>query len=473
MHLSSLLSNSIIIIYILLSLRQSETNLLGKSLGRERLGALDRSTDSTVNDDLRKDTKSTSNTEQNGVEVLLSKTVVLQQDTGVGVDIGPGVFDLLVSTQDLGGDLVDLGDELEQVVVRHVLETELALGGVTGVGLTEDSMTVAGNNTASLESVPQVLLDLLVGDVRTDLLTHAEDPLEHLLVSTAMERTGKTVETSSNGQVGGGEGGADQVGGVGRNVATLVVRVDGKVQTHQLSELGVVDAELLDEVGTVVEVGVGLSDNTILEDIAVDAGSNRGQLGDQVKGVLESVLPVVLLSNALLVGLGELRGGLQSVDGNAQLSHGVQVLGAVVEQVDDVLGEGTAGVELLGKRLDLLLGGDLTSEKEPEQTLRKGLLTTLGLGQLGRALGDGQTAEADTLIGVQNGTLPNQGGDTTHTTVDLVELDLTKDGAVVSGTESLDLLNILGDLGAEHLLEGGLLSGVSTKLASNNAVEVH
>lgn len=145
----------------------------------------------------------------------------------------------------------------------------------------------------------------------------------------------------------------------------------------------------------------------------------------------------------------------------------------MVEQVDDVLGEGTAGVELLGKRLDLLLGGDLTSEKEPEQTLRKGLLTTLGLGQLGRALGDGQTAEADTLIGVQNGTLPNQGGDTTHTTVDLVELDLTKDGAVVSGTESLDLLNILGDLGAEHLLEGGLLSGVSTKLASNNAVEVH
>lgn len=323
MHLSSLLSNSIIIIYILLSLRQSETNLLGKSLGRERLGALDRSTDSTVNDDLRKDTKSTSNTEQNGVEVLLSKTVVLQQDTGVGVDIGPGVFDLLVSTQDLGGDLVDLGDELEQVVVGHVLETELALGGVTGVGLTEDSMTVAGNNTASLESVPQVLLDLLVGDVRTDLLTHAEDPLEHLLVSTAMERTGKTVETSSNGQVGGGEGGADQVGGVGRNVATLVVRVDGKVQTHQLSELGVVDAELLDEVGTVVEVGVGLSDNTILEDIAVDAGSNRGQLGDQVKGVLESVLPVVLLGNTLLVGLGELRGGLQSVDGNAQLSHGV------------------------------------------------------------------------------------------------------------------------------------------------------
>jgi hypothetical protein len=59
------------------------TNKLGPGIGREGLGALDGGTDGTVDDELGKDTKSTRNTEQNSVEVLLSETVVLEEDTGV------------------------------------------------------------------------------------------------------------------------------------------------------------------------------------------------------------------------------------------------------------------------------------------------------------------------------------------------------------------------------------------------------
>lgn len=59
------------------------TDELGVSLSAEGLGTLDRSTKSTVNDDLRKDTKGTGNTEENGVVVGLGKTVVLEEDTGV------------------------------------------------------------------------------------------------------------------------------------------------------------------------------------------------------------------------------------------------------------------------------------------------------------------------------------------------------------------------------------------------------
>lgn len=59
------------------------TDKLGVSLSAERLGALDRSTESTVNDDLRKDTKGTGNTEEDGVVVGLGKTVVLEEDTRV------------------------------------------------------------------------------------------------------------------------------------------------------------------------------------------------------------------------------------------------------------------------------------------------------------------------------------------------------------------------------------------------------
>ena len=59
------------------------TNKLGPGLGREGLGALDGGTDGTVDDELGKDTKSTRNTEENSVEVLLSEAVVLEKDTGV------------------------------------------------------------------------------------------------------------------------------------------------------------------------------------------------------------------------------------------------------------------------------------------------------------------------------------------------------------------------------------------------------
>jgi hypothetical protein len=59
--------------------------------GRVRLGPLKGHTESSVPDELRDDTESSGNTEQDGVEVLLGKTVVGKEDTRVGVDIGPWV----------------------------------------------------------------------------------------------------------------------------------------------------------------------------------------------------------------------------------------------------------------------------------------------------------------------------------------------------------------------------------------------
>jgi hypothetical protein len=56
-----------------------------------RLGSLEGHTESSVPDELRDDTESSGNTKENGVKVLLVKTVVGKEDTRVGIDIGPGV----------------------------------------------------------------------------------------------------------------------------------------------------------------------------------------------------------------------------------------------------------------------------------------------------------------------------------------------------------------------------------------------
>lgn len=93
---------------------------LSPLVGGEGLGALDGGTDSSVNDQLGKDTNGTRNTEEDGVVVGLGQAVVLEQDTGVSVDVGVRVLGLAVLSQDTRGNLVDLADELEHGVVGHL-----------------------------------------------------------------------------------------------------------------------------------------------------------------------------------------------------------------------------------------------------------------------------------------------------------------------------------------------------------------
>jgi hypothetical protein len=247
--------------------------------------------------------------------------------------------------------------------------SELALGHVTGVSLAEDGVTVARNDATSVESRPKVVSDGLVAEVITDDLLHLGEPVEDLLVGKTVQGTGKTVETSRERQEGRAEGTADKVGGVGADVATLVVSVDGQVKTHELNEVGVLaEAKLVGEVEGVILVLLDGSDLSALEDVLVDARSDVGKLGNEVHGVLESVAPVLLLVDTLGVGACERRGLLESGDGKRELSHGVKVGRAAVDELLDELREVGAGGPLGREIADLLLGRDLTGQEKPEET---------------------------------------------------------------------------------------------------------
>lgn len=368
---------------------QSGANELGVSLGAERLGPLDGRTDGAVDDELGKHAERTRDTKEDGVVVLLSEAVVLEEDTGVGIDVGVRVLGLAVLGENAGGNLVDLADELEHGVVGQVLLGKLALGNVAGVSLAEDGVAVAGNDLAGLEGRPKVVLDSLVAEVVANSLLHLLEPDEHLLVGQAVERAGKTVETSGEREVRRAERTADQVGGVGADVAALVVGVDGEVQTHELNEVLVLsEAELVGQVECVVLVLLDGRDLAVLVDVAVDLGGNGGQLSNEVHGVLESVLPVLGLLHALSIGLGEVGLVLESSDGDGELSHGVEVAGAAVDELLNELGDVGAGSPLSGEVADLLLRGDLAGEEEPEETFWERLLAAGGLGEELLAFGD-------------------------------------------------------------------------------------
>jgi hypothetical protein len=105
----------------------------------------------------------------------------------------------------------------------------------------------------------------------------------------------------------------------------------------------------------------------------------------------------------------------------------VEIGRAVVDELLDELGDVGAGSPLSGEVADLLLGGDLAGQEKPEETLGKRLLAAGGLGEKLLDLGDGLAAEADTLLRVEDGTLPDEGLDATGTAIDLVEGDLVDD----------------------------------------------
>lgn len=71
-------------------------------------------------------------------------------------------------------------------------------------------------------------------------------------------------------------------------------------------------------------------------------------------------------------------------------------------------------------------------------TFRQGLLAARGLGKKLLAFRNGLATEADTLLRVEDGTLPDEALDATGTTVDLVKGDLVDNlGAVLPVTQAL------------------------------------
>ena len=141
----------------------------------------------------------------------------------MSVYIGPWVLNLASLKKDGRHQHVQLGHELEELVVGQMLQGKLSLAGVPWVSLTQNSVTIARNNLARLQKAPHKVLHLVIGSIQSYAFDHLLEEDEHLLVSEAMERSGEAAHSGAEREVGVGECGAHQVSGVGRNVTSLVV----------------------------------------------------------------------------------------------------------------------------------------------------------------------------------------------------------------------------------------------------------
>jgi len=283
---------------------------------------------------------------------------VVEEGSGGSVDVREGVLGFAVLGENSRSDLVKLVDVLEDRVLDDVLagDTELLKSHETGIRLTENGVTVTGDDLTLLESRPDEFNKLLVGGRVTKFLLHAEDESKYFLVSETVEGTSETTESSRVGKEGIGKGGTDQVSGVSGDVSTLVIGVESVVETDELDEtLGFSEADLVGKVER--KILIFLNGSHVLSStevgVVVDASSDGERLGDTVEGVLEGRLPVFSLLHTRLVLGGELRVVVEGGDTDDELSHRVKSLGAGIKNGLNVLGEVRSGNELLLELLGL------------------------------------------------------------------------------------------------------------------------
>lgn len=120
--------------------------------------------------------------------------------------------------------------------------SELSKVDVSGVSVSKDGVSKSWNDLTFVQGSVSEFPDSLLADVVSELLLKIQQPSQAFLVGKTVERSGETVETGGVGEVGVGEGGADQVGGVGGDVTTFVVGVDAEVSSDALLHFELAEA---------------------------------------------------------------------------------------------------------------------------------------------------------------------------------------------------------------------------------------
>ena len=147
-------------------------------------------------------TESSADTKEDSVVVHFLHAVVLQQDSGVSVHIGPGVLDLAGLVQDGWHNHVHVGHQLEKLIVGKVFQCKFTLACVSGIGFTQHSVTVSGNHLSGFQESPHVVFQLVFGSVETNVFDHLGQEDQDFLIGQAVQGAGQAAHTSGERKVG-------------------------------------------------------------------------------------------------------------------------------------------------------------------------------------------------------------------------------------------------------------------------------
>lgn len=126
-----------------------------------------------------------------------------------------------------------------------MLQSEFSLACVTRISLSQDCVSVAGNDLPALECLPDKVFECVLGEIVAELLLDLLDEKQHLLVGQAVKGTGETVHASSKRKIRVGQRRTDQMHCMRAHISALVVTKQflKRIQFRSISwrELGVVN----------------------------------------------------------------------------------------------------------------------------------------------------------------------------------------------------------------------------------------
>lgn len=243
------------------------------------------------------------------------------------------------------------------------------------------------------------------------------------------------------------------------DVAALVVAVESEVEAQDVVEALVLFAAFAEEDGEIVGPVLGAVEFLFADGVdfvgAEDEGGDAGDLGEEGDAVVEGGLPVVGLVHALGVLFGEGGFGVECGHGHGELGHGVHVAGEGFDHGQDVLGQVRFFSQFARERPDLRGGGHLARQEQPEHGFGEHLGARSTLGQFLLAVLDGAAVEADALVGVEDGALPDHGLEASHAANSAGDGDI----ANLLFAVFLQLLEE-GALGGDDLLQDALELGL-------------
>ena len=140
-----------------------------------------------------------------------------------GIHVGGRVLRLALLFEHLRHHIENHVSQAHQFILREALLGKIHLRRKTRVGHAQHCMAVARDHLAAVQRIPGKFVQLLTGWHAAKMILDLDQPAQAFLVGQAMQRAGQPIQRGREGAIGVGERRANQVHGMRRNVARLVV----------------------------------------------------------------------------------------------------------------------------------------------------------------------------------------------------------------------------------------------------------
>lgn len=290
-------------------------------------------------------------------------------------------------------------------------------------------MSISGNNFTRGHGVVDMLTDIVLGPGVSVLGNESKDVVKAFLVGETMERSSESVKTGRERKVRIGESRSNQVSGVSGNISSFVISMDGDVESHEFVELRVGEAKHIGIVSTIVEGSIS-GGNVLVITVLVGEynSSNSRALGGKIKAIFEGRFPVLGLVDTTVVGFHEVRLRLAHEDTSRELSHSVHIFRKRLNEGLFFVGEGTSVEKIFLESSHFGITGELSSKEEPESTFRVRLTSGNGLVSVFSNVEEIVTTVRDTVFSVELTGLPEHTGESSHSSENGSNSDVSDDG---------------------------------------------